>query len=487
MSTTAPPTSQTIGLQALEERLRDDFITLGWPAKAWIPALTRQGQRVHDVLIIGAGQAGLALHVALGQVGIRPVLLDRAPLDMEGPWATTARMETLRSPKELTGPAMGIPSLSFRAWFIAQFGTAAWTALDKIPRLPWMDYLRWYRRVTAADVRNGHEVVAVRPQADGIVEVDVRADGVTTTWATRRLIVATGRDGLGGAQLPAFVQGIDKKYWAHSSDAMDYAQLAGQHVGVVGAGASAMDSAATALENGAASVDLLVRRTELPRINKSKGSGTPGLTHGQYLLPDDWKWRIRHYINAQQVPPPQGSTLRVSRHANAHFNLGCAVERVEPVGEKLHVHTTQGVFVLDFLIVSTGFAIDWRLRPEFADIAPPVRLWGQRFTPEAGQADAELSASPDLGPLFEFQGDLPGLQHIHCFCYPAALSHGTVSGDIPAISDGARKLAQGLAALFYQADIAQHFAQLQRYAEPELEGHAWQPADSSARIRPLQS
>lgn len=487
MSTTAPPTSQTIGLQALEERLRDDFITLGWPAKAWIPALTRQGQRVHDVLIIGAGQAGLALHVALGQVGIRPVLLDRAPLDMEGPWATTARMETLRSPKELTGPAMGIPSLSFRAWFIAQFGTAAWTALDKIPRLQWMDYLRWYRRITGADVRNGHEVVAVRPQADGIVEIDVHAEGVTTTWATRRLILATGRDGLGGAQLPAFVQGIDKKYWAHSSDAMDYTQLAGQHVGVVGAGASAMDSAATALENGAASVDLLVRRTDLPRINKSKGSGTPGLTHGQYLLSDDWKWRIRHYINAQQVPPPQGSTLRVSRHANAHFNLGCAVERVEPVGDKLHVHTTQGVFVLDFLIVSTGFAIDWRLRPEFADIAPHVRLWGQRFTPEAGQDDAELSASPDLGPLFEFQGDLPGLQHIHCFCYPAALSHGTVSGDIPAISDGARKLAQGLAALFYQADIAQHFAQLQRYAEPELNGDEWQAADSSARIRQLQS
>lgn len=487
MSTTAPPTSQTIGLQALEERLRDDFITLGWPAKAWIPALTRQGQRVHDVLIIGAGQAGLALHVALGQVGIRPVLLDRAPLDMEGPWATTARMETLRSPKELTGPAMGIPSLSFRAWFIAQFGTAAWTALDKIPRLQWMDYLRWYRRITGADVRNGHEVVAVRPQADGIVEIDVHAEGVTTTWATRRLILATGRDGLGGAQLPAFVQGIDKKYWAHSSDAMDYAPLAGQHVGVVGAGASAMDSAATALENGAASVDLLVRRTDLPRINKSKGSGTPGLTHGQYLLSDDWKWRIRHYINAQQVPPPQGSTLRVSRHANAHFNLGCAVEHVEPVDDKLHVHTTQGVFVLDFLIVSTGFAIDWRLRPEFADIAPHVRLWGQRFTPEAGQDDAELSASPDLGPLFEFQGDLPGLQHIHCFCYPAALSHGTVSGDIPAISDGARKLAQGLAALFYQADIAQHFAQLQRYAEPELNGDEWQAADSSARIRQLQS
>ncbi|ACY31120.1 NAD(P)-binding domain-containing protein [Comamonas thiooxydans] len=486
MSISPSTTAATSGLATLEERLRDDFVTLGWPAKAWIPPSTRKGLPVHDVLVIGAGQAGLALSMALQQVGIKPVLLDRSAPDFEGPWATTARMETLRSPKELTGPAMGVAALSFRAWFIAQFGLDAWTALDKIPRLQWMDYLRWYRRVTNADVRNGHEVIAVRPQADDVVEVDVKANGVTATWQTRRLVLATGRDGLGGATVPAFMRGVDRKFWAHSSDAMDYATLAGKHVGVVGAGASAMDSAATALENGAASVDMLIRRQQLPQINKSKGSGVPGLTHGQYLLPDAWKWRIRHYINAQQVPPPHGSTLRVSRHDNAFFNLGCAVQSVEKAGNKLQVQTSAGVFVLDFLIVSTGFAIDWSLRPEFADIAPHVKLWNSRFTPESGDEDAELSASPDLGPLFEFQGELPGLDRIHCFCYPAALSHGTVSGDIPAISDGARKLAQGLASLFYLNDIEQHFDKLKAYAEPELDGTEWTAADSAARIRQLQ-
>ncbi|MCO8250717.1 NAD(P)-binding domain-containing protein [Comamonas thiooxydans] len=486
MSYSTSTAGAATGLAVLEERLRDDFVTLGWPAKAWIPPSTRKGLPVHDVLVIGAGQAGLALSMALQQVGIKPVLLDKSAPDFEGPWATTARMETLRSPKELTGPAMGVAALSFRAWFIAQFGLDAWTALDKIPRLQWMDYLRWYRRVTNADVRNGHEVIAVRPQADGVVEVDVKANGVTATWQTRRLVLATGRDGLGGATVPAFMQGVDRKFWAHSSDAMDYVTLAGKHVGVVGAGASAMDSAATALENGAASVDMLIRRQQLPLINKSKGSGVPGLTHGQYLLPDAWKWRIRHYINAQQVPPPHGSTLRVSRHDNAFFNLGCAVQSVEKAGNKLQVQTSAGVFVLDFLIVSTGFAIDWSLRPEFADIAAHVKLWNSRFTPETGDEDAELSASPDLGPLFEFQGDLPGLDRIHCFCYPAALSHGTVSGDIPAISDGARKLAQGLASLFYLDDIEQHFDKLKAYAEPELDGTEWTAADSAARIRQLQ-
>ena len=55
---------------------------------------------------------------------------------------------------------------------------------------------------------------------------------------------------------------------------MDYAMLADKRVGV-GAGASAMDSAATALEAGAASVDLLIRRDDIPRINKGKGAGNP--------------------------------------------------------------------------------------------------------------------------------------------------------------------------------------------------------------------
>jgi hypothetical protein len=88
--------------------------------------------------------------------------------------------------------------------------------------------------------------------------------------------------------------------------------------------------------------------------------------------------------------------------------------------------------------------------------------------------------SPDLGPGFEFQektpGECPGLSRIHCFCYPAALSHGTVSGDIPAISDGAKKLAKSIAAHFYGEDVEAHFARMQSFDEPELLGDEWVPA-----------
>ncbi|ROZ78785.1 NAD(P)-binding domain-containing protein [Ramlibacter sp. WS9] len=475
------PTGLT-GLTALEERLAEDLVCLGLPPRAWMQAREHEGSSVLDVAIVGGGQAGLSAAVGLAHQGIKAVVLDRAPEGFEGPWATTARMETLRSPKELTGPAMGLPALTFRAWFVAQFGHAAWAALDKIPRLQWMDYLRWYRRVMRVDVRNDTAVTGIVPRADGLVHLDLQTPAGSSVLLARRVVLATGRDGLGGPAVPGFVSALPRTLWAHSSDAMDYGTLAGKRVAVIGAGSSAMDSAATALEAGAHSVHLLIRRKDLPRINKGKGASVAGLTQGHHDLPDADKWRLRHFINASQVPPPRGSTLRVSRHPNAHFQLDCPVLDVQRHDDGLLVRTPKGEFEFDFLIASTGFRTDWSSRPEYATIAPHIRVWADRFQPPRGHEDPELADSPDLGPCFEFRektpGNCRGLSRVHCFCYPATLSHGAVSGDIPNISDGARRLAAGIASHFYCEDFEQHLANLEAYDEPELLGDEWVPAES---------
>lgn len=478
---TSAGTAAVDGLPALEARLRQDLEWLALPGKTWLPSTERDGAAVLDVAIIGGGQAGMAASVALSHLGIANVIFDQSPKDFEGPWATTARMETLRSPKTLTGPALGFPALTFRAWFEAQFGAAAWDALDKIPRIQWMDYLRWFRRVMQLDVRNEHRVTAVLPRADGVVELKLATPEGDIAVLARRVVLATGRDGLGGAYLPPLVAQLPRERWAHSSDVFDYASLKGKRVGVVGGGSSAMDSAATALEQGAARVDLLIRRAELPRVNKGKGSGNPGLVNGHQHLPDAWKWRIRHYVNLQQVPPPSGSTRRVSRFANARFLLGTAIESVTQAADgALQLQTNRGPLALDFLFFSTGFRIDWSARPEFAAIAPHILAWRERYTPPAGDEDNELADMPYLGPVFEFQekqpGSLPGLDRVHCFCYPATASHGTVSGDIPAISDGAYRLAQGIASLLYSEDVQYHYSNLEAYAEPELVGDEWTPS-----------
>jgi len=484
MTPCAMNTPAGLGLEALEARLRQDLQWLCLPARRWVPPRLEAGAEVLDTAIIGGGMAGLALAASLSHLGVQTRIFDRAPEGFEGPWATTARMETLRSPKELTGPALGLPALTFRAWFEAQFGLAAWDRLDKIPRLQWADYLRWYRRVLALDLRNQQRVLAVVPRADGLVQLDLADDSQDARpyqVLARHVVLATGRDGLGGPWVPDWAQALPRERWAHSADSWNPALLAGRRVAVIGGGASAMDSAATALEAGAARVDLLVRRAELPRINKGKGAGSPGVAHGFQALPDDWKWRFRHYINVQQVPPPQGSTLRVSRHAHAHFHLGAPVHAATQRRDgALQLDTAKGPLATDFLIFCTGFRLDWSLRPEFAAFAPQVRLWQDRYQPAPGQEDAELAQSPDLGPLFEFQektpGGCPGLERVHCFCYPSALSHGAVAGDIPQISDGARRLAQGLAGQLFTEDVAAHFASMQRYAEPELLGDEWTPA-----------
>ena len=119
----------------------------------------------------------------------------------------------LRSPKVLTGPAAGIPSLTFRAWFVAQFGHAAWEELDKIPRLMWMDYLRWYRRVLALPIENDVEVQRIRP-LDGLLALEL-ADG--TTILAGKVVMATGREGLGQPRIPDFMRDIPRHFWAHTA------------------------------------------------------------------------------------------------------------------------------------------------------------------------------------------------------------------------------------------------------------------------------
>jgi cation diffusion facilitator CzcD-associated flavoprotein CzcO len=154
---------------------------------------------------------------------------------------------------------------------------------------------------------------------------------------------------------------------------------------------------------------------------------------------------------------------------------------VEQSGNGLKVSTPRKTFEFDFLVLSTGFAIDWNKRPEYARIAPHLRVWSDRFLPDEGADDQELRDSPDLGPAFEFRektpGALPGLERIHCFCYPATLTHGQVSGDIPAVSDGAQRLARGISSLLFNENIEAHFAILQAYDDPEIFGDEWTPAD----------
>ncbi|MFL9892128.1 NAD(P)-binding domain-containing protein [Paraburkholderia sp. RL17-381-BIF-C] len=477
-------------LAALEARLREDLDWLELPAPSWVPARNVGAQRVLDVAIIGAGMAALAASAELRLLGIdNQRLFDQAPAGREGPWVTYARMQTLRSPKQLTGPALRLPALTFRAWYEAQFGREQWDALYKIPRTQWMDYLRWYRRVLELPVRNDTRVEKLRPRSDGLIELDLLDGAANDTSRARREIVlarhvvlATGREGLGGPFIPEVARELPAHLRAHSSDAIDFAALRGKRVGVVGASASAFDNAASALEAGAAQVDLFVRRDALPRINKLTGIGSPGLVHGFASLPDEWKWRFLHYSAQTQAPPPRDSVLRVAKYAHAKLHLASPLTRVSHEDDTVVVATPRGRYTLDYLIFATGFHAEIDTRDEFALIAPHVRRWRDRFEPACELPSDDLGSSPDLDRNFALQeriaGTCPALSRIHSFNHGASLSHGKIAGDIPAISDGAQRLARAIAAMLFDADRDTHYAALQAFDTAELAGDEWADADA---------
>jgi cation diffusion facilitator CzcD-associated flavoprotein CzcO len=480
-------TRESIGLAALERRLFEDLACLNPPAEDWVPPTP--GAAVADVVIIGGGMCGLVAWFAFTQAGLRNIrIVDRAAPGREGPWVTYARMETLRSPKSLTGPALGVPTLTFRAWFVAQHGLAAWQRLERIPRPQWMDYLRWYRRVLAVPVENGIEVTSIRPHAGGEIELEI-ASGERPAIVARKVVLATGREGLGDAGVPAFMAPLERhRQWAHSSDPIDFLALRGKRLAVIGVGASAVDNAAEALEAGASEVRLLARRPTMPTVNKLMGVGSYGMIAGFAEMTPEWRWRISDYAARQQTPAPHNSTLRVSRHPNAYFHFNCSINSMTERDGAIVITTRDGRgFNADFVILGTGFTIDPRLRPELREVSDRVACWEDRYTPPPGEANPELGRYPWLANDFSFTervpGEAPWLADVHCFNYAAAMSLGEVSGDIPGISEGARWLARSLSAQLFNMDIDKHWAALQAYAKPELDGSEWTDADAAAATR----
>ena len=215
--------------------------------------------------------------------------------------------------------------------------------------------------------------------------------------------MATGREGLGQPRIPDFIHPIPRHFWAHTADDIDFAALRNKRVIVIGGSASAMDNAAEALEHGCAELRLLIRRNDLPRINKLTGIGSAGFTHGYRETTEAWQWRTMLYSEETGPPAPRNSTLRVSRHPNAHFHLGSAIETIAADADHITVRTSRGKnFAADFIILATGFTVDAASRPEIAAFADAIATWSDRYTPPPELANAELGAFPYLGPHLQF-------------------------------------------------------------------------------------
>ena len=180
-----------VELGDLERRVRFEMDCLGYPSRQWSIGKSRNGIPVHDVIIVGGGQSGVSIAFRLLRERVTNLrILDRNPAGAEGPWTTFARMHTLRTPKAVTGPDLGIPSLTPRAWWEAQFGAQSWQSLNKIPREAWQAYLMWVRKIVGIDVSNETEVTDIEPLSDGLLAVHAMVGGASSAH-----LCASGRSG----------------------------------------------------------------------------------------------------------------------------------------------------------------------------------------------------------------------------------------------------------------------------------------------------
>lgn len=466
------------GLITHEKVVARDLDMLGYPAANWTPTIAApDGAPVTDVLVVGAGMNGIAASAALMFKGVRNIrVFDRNPPGREGPWLTFARMDTLRSPKTLPGPALGIPSLTFRAWYEAAFGPDAWEALYKIPNGTWVEYLAWLRRTLKLPVEHESSVRRITPSA-GLLQVEIGSPGGIRTCFARRVVLATGRGGTGGDHIPDLV---GRDLWpdlaAHTNEVIDFEALRGKSIGVLGGGASAWDNAATALERGAGQVDMYVRRLQLPQINKGRGSASPGYFHGWSALDDAERWALFVYLNDLQAPPPHETVHRALRQPGFHIHLGRPVRTVERRDRRvaLHIHGVEAPREHDFLIVGTGFQVNAGAIPELGDWSSAVARWSDRHVPPEELQRPGLGDFPYLGPGFELMertpGQAPELSRIHLVNHGASLSHGAVASDIPGVNVAAERLATAVTASLFREDIASIRRDLEAFNEPELEG-----------------
>jgi hypothetical protein len=478
-------TAESSALPELERRVQFELECLGYPARQWTIPRKQNGALVHDVVIVGGGQAGVSIAFRLLRERITNLrVLDRNPEGFEGPWVTFARMHSLRTPKVVTGPDLGIPSLSPRAWWEARFGARSWEGLNKIPRDLWQAYLLWLRKTAGIDVTNEAEVVDIEPLADGLLTIRAKIRGVEETLFARKVVLATGLEGSGRwAVPPSITQSVPRTHYAHTSDAVDFAALAGKTIAVIGAGASAFDNAATAFENGAGSVELFVRRKKLPNVNPNRWIEFAGFLRHFGDLDDARKWRFMKLIFDRNQPPPQETFDRCARFANFSVRLGSPVEHVGFDNGKVVLTTPQGAKAFDFLIAGTGFIVDLAARPELARFHDKIALWSDRYRPPSGEESALMGTYPYLSPNFQFTekaaGAAPFLANIFTYTFAAMPSLGCSAG-ISGLKFGIDRIATGVSRGLFVEDADAHFQSLHAYDEQELDVTGLSAAETSA-------
>lgn len=479
-----PLPDATARLAALEQEAAHQEALSAGDGRGWVGE--RDGE--HPVVIVGAGQAGLVLARGLRRRGVDDVVvLDAAPAHATGPWTTYARMHTLRTPKDIAWPTWGVPAVSPRAWFEAVYGEAAWHDIAYFPTVAWQGFLQWYREVSGIATIGSTTVTAITPTTpDGPLRVGL--DGPDGSWIllARHVVLATGIEGAGGRHVPALLDALPRERVRHTHDAIDFAALDGARIGILGAGTGAFDNAATALEHGAASVDVHMRRPAMPQVSPYRWMEFAGLIENYGSFTDAQKWAFNVHLSAVDQPATQNAIWRAHAFDGFRFRTSSPWQRVEWDGSEVVVTTPHGIHRYDLVIAATGIVADLARRPELAAVAGDATVWSDRLTPAQVVQNPGLAAFPyldgDFGLVSRSAPNASALSRIHMFNHGARLSEGMLSHQIPGLVGGATKLAAALSRRLFERDADALLTEYLAYDVPVGVHIGRRPAPADAAV-----
>jgi putative flavoprotein involved in K+ transport len=224
--------------------------------------MTRAMER-HDVVIVGAGSAGLATAALLRRDGLEPLVLEAGP-EPGAAWRERYDRLRLHTPRLLSSlPGKRIPR---------RYGR--WVRRDDL-----IEYFREYADAHGIEVRTGVRVNRIDPgwrldTSAGPIEAD-------------SVIVATGYNGVPFIPDWPGREGFTGEL-IHSSEYRNPAPYRGRDVLVVGAGNSGAEIATDVADGGAARSRLSVRTP--PQIVRRATAGIPAQLLGMAIrkMPPGW-------------------------------------------------------------------------------------------------------------------------------------------------------------------------------------------------------
>jgi NADPH-dependent 2,4-dienoyl-CoA reductase/sulfur reductase-like enzyme len=362
------------------------------------------------VAVVGAGPYGLAVTAHLRGAGIETAIFG----DPMAYWREhmPAGM-LLRSRRRSTSIAEPERKLTIGAY------AEEHPLSTPITRAEFVAYGEWFQHQVAPDV-DGRRVTRIERAGEGFrLTLD---DGATLDAA--RVVVATGLEGF--ERRPPELGSLPGDLVSHASEHRTFDRLAGKRVAVIGAGQSALETAALARESGA-EVELVSRCESISWLS-GDGGGLGRRLSQAVMPPTDVGGRLTGWLAAApdlyralpaslqpevflRCTKPAGASWLRERVAGLPIATGRRVVEAAPSGGEVLLRLDDGSERrADHVLLGTGFHVDLNrcafLPPELlaeielVDGSP--RLGRGLESSVAGLHFAGAAAAESFGPIMRF-------------------------------------------------------------------------------------